>query len=280
MTGGKAFDFCKTSTDYAKYRNIYPESFYEKIASLGLCTNGQKVLDAGTGTGVLPRFMKKCGAQWTEIDISENQIKEAERLSNMDKNGKNCQYFVRTAEETGFNPSSFDVITACQCYWYFNHERAAKEFSRILKPAGKLLLLEMNWLPFEDKIAGKSENLVLKYNPAWNEKGNTLKPLSIPPEYEKYFTVAKHEEWKLPVHFTRESWNGRMKSCRGTGASLSAERLSQWEKEHLALLKKSCRKNSTFSTMQPMPNRKKEAENNLMVFTLNAGGKLHKLSKT
>ena len=232
---GAKFDFGRTSTDYAKFRDIYPQSFYEKIVSLGLCTNGQKVLDVGTGTGVLPRFMKKYGAEWTGIDISKNQIEEAKRLS---KNDNSIQYFVRTAEETGFSPSSFDVITACQCYWYFDFEKTAKEFSRILKPNGKVLFLEMEWLPFEDKIANESENLVLKYNPAWNGKGAIQKPISIPQEYEKNFKLIAHEEWKLPVHFTRESWNGRMKACRGTGASLSSEKLSQWEKEHLSLLEK------------------------------------------
>ncbi len=33
--------------------------------------------------------------------------------------------------------------------------------------------------------------------------------------------------------FTRESWNGRIKACRGTGASLSAEELKAFEREHL-----------------------------------------------
>ena len=40
----------------------------------------------------------------------------------------------------------------------------------------------------------------------------------------------------MPVHFTRESWHGRMKACRGTGASMSAEVLEKWENEHKAFL--------------------------------------------
>ena len=39
------------------------------------------------------------------------------------------------------------------------------------------------------------------------------------------------------VHFTRESWNGRMKACRGIGASLSESEIASWEQEHVALLK-------------------------------------------
>ena len=62
IDNGKAFDWGRTSAEYAKFRDIYPEEFYEKIISLGLCTSGQKVHDIGTGTGVLPRNMYKFGA--------------------------------------------------------------------------------------------------------------------------------------------------------------------------------------------------------------------------
>ena len=67
---GKPFDWGRTSQDYAKYRDIYPPEFYEKLVKLRLCTDGQRVLDLGTGTGVLPRNMYRYGAKWTGIDIS------------------------------------------------------------------------------------------------------------------------------------------------------------------------------------------------------------------
>lgn len=33
---GRAFDWGKTSEDYAKYRDIYPKEFYAKLAELSL----------------------------------------------------------------------------------------------------------------------------------------------------------------------------------------------------------------------------------------------------
>ena len=81
IDNGKGFDWGKTSSDYAKYRDIYPEEFYQKILSLGICKNGQNILDIGTGTGVIPRNMYRFGAKFTGTDIAENQIEQAKILA-------------------------------------------------------------------------------------------------------------------------------------------------------------------------------------------------------
>lgn len=44
IDGGKAFDWGKTSDDYAKFRDIYPQEFYDKIIGRNLCINGQTCL--------------------------------------------------------------------------------------------------------------------------------------------------------------------------------------------------------------------------------------------
>lgn len=232
LDGGKAFDWGKTSADYAKFRDIYPQEFYDKILERNLCINGQTVLDMGTGTGVIPRNMYSYGAKWIGTDISENQIEQAKLLSK----GMDIEYYAHSAEDLDFSEETFDVITACQCFWYFNHEMIMPKLHRILKKDGRILILYMAWLPFEDKIAGESEKLVLKYSPNWSGAGETLHSIHIPKCYEEKFELVYHEEYKLNVHFTRESWNGRMKACRGVGASLTEEQVASWEKEHMALL--------------------------------------------
>ena len=80
IDSGKPFDWGKTSSDYAKFRDVYPQKFYQKIIERNLCLTGQSALDIGTGTGVLPRNMYKYGAKWTATDISENQIEQAKIL--------------------------------------------------------------------------------------------------------------------------------------------------------------------------------------------------------
>ena len=232
IDGGKPFDWGRVSADYARFRDIYPKEFYDHILARGLCKDGQKVLDLGTGTGVLPRNLYHEGAKWTGSDISENQIAEARRLSE----GMDIDYIASPTEKLSFPDGSFDVVTACQCFWYFDPEITSPAVHRMLKEGGRLLVLYMAWLPLEDRIAGESEKLVLKYSPAWSGGRETVHPINIPERYLEDFEPVFHEEYRLSVHFTRESWNGRMKACRGVGASLPPEQLAMWETEHRALL--------------------------------------------
>ena len=234
IDAGKAFDWGKTSADYAQYRDIYPPAFYEKIAKRHLCVAGQQVLDIGTGTGVLPRNMYRYGAAWTGTDIAENQIRYARKLS--EAAGLAIRYQTVAAEDMDFPADTFDVITACQCFWYFDYDKLTPKLARILKPEGRVLLLCMEWLPFEDRIAGASEALVLQYNPQWSGAGETIHPIRVPEVVYTQFQPVYHEEYTVEVPFTRESWHGRMRACRGVGASLSPEELQRWEAEHQRLL--------------------------------------------
>lgn len=234
IDNGKAFDWGKVSDAYAKYRDIYPDIFYRKIAERGLCIKGQNVLDLGTGTGVLPRNMYKYGAKWSGIDISPEQIEQAKRLAK--ENDMDISFQTVSAEEMHFPDETFDVLTACQCFWYFDHKKVAPEFHRILKKDGRLVILYMSWLPYEDPIAGKSEELVIKYSPNWTGAGETRHPIHVKDIMFDYFEMEEHEEYDVMVPFTKESWHGRMFACRGVGASLSPDELAKWDAEHRKLL--------------------------------------------
>lgn len=234
IDNGRGFDWGRTSSDYAKYRDIYPTEFYQKLIDMDLCVDGQKVLDIGTGTGVLPRNLYRCGAEFTGIDISKNQIEQAILLSQ--KSNMDIKFQCVPAEKIDFPADSFDVVTACQCFTYFNHEELAPKIYKMLKPDGRFVVLYMAWLPFEDLIAGKSEELILKYNPMWTGCKEVRHAISMPEVYKEYFTLENQEVYDVSVPFNRESWNGRMKSCRGIEASLSEAEVEQFDQEHRKLL--------------------------------------------
>ena len=230
---GKEFDWGLASKDYAKYRDIYPDLFYQKIIDLGLCTKGQRVLDLGTGTGVLPRNLYRYGASFVGADLSENQIAEAKKLSV----GMEIDYVVSSAEKLDFPENSFDVVTACQCFLYFDQSVVIPKIYELLKDNGHFCILFMAWLPDESEIARHSEELVLKYNPSWTGAHMKRYPLTTPQSTVRYFDVKDAITYDVPVTFTRESWNGRIKACRGIGASmLSADEIAAFEAEHLQYL--------------------------------------------
>ncbi len=232
IDNGRGFDWGLASEDYAKYRDIYPEKFYKSIVDLGHCKEGQKVLDLGTGTGVLPRNMAKYGAKFIGADISENQINFARRLSE----GMDIEYIVSSAEELDFEENSFDVVIACQCFMYFDKKIILPKIHRFLKENGHLLILFMAWLPYESKIAKASEELILKYNPEWTGGGMKRYTLKEPEWSKGLFTLSDAITYNVDVPFTRESWNGRMKACRGIDASLPKNKTAEFEKEHLSYL--------------------------------------------
>lgn len=236
IDGGRGFDWGKTSSDYAKYRDIYPREFYQYLLDLGICAENQKILDIGTGTGVLPRNLYPYGGSFTGIDISENQIEQARELSGAGR--MNIEFACVPAEKMDFAKDSFDTVTACQCFTYFDHPILASRLNHILRKSGRFIVLYMAWLPYEDEIAGKSESLVLKYNPKWTGCGEKRHHIEIPADYKAYFEIEKEDLFDVSVPFTRESWNGRMKACRGIGASLAEEEVRKFEEEHLALLEK------------------------------------------
>ena len=200
-----------------------------------MCIKGQKVLDLGTGTGVLPRNMSKYGAEFVGTDISENQIRYAKLLS--EQAGLSIDYLCAAAEDLDFPNAAFDVVTACQCFMYFDKAVLLPKIHRFLKEDGHFLILFMAWLPDESEIARESEKLVLKYNPEWTGGRMKRHELKTPDWSREWFTVDHAIAYDIPVVFTRESWHGRIRACRGIGASsLSEAEIAAWEKEHLAYL--------------------------------------------
>lgn len=178
--------------------------------------------------------MYKYGAKWVGTDISYNQIEQAKLLAQ--ELNMNIDFYTCPAEEIDYPENTFDVITACQCIWYPNHKITAPKFARIMKPGGKFLILYMGWLPYESEIAGKSEEIILKYNPDWTGCGDTRKHVWVPDEYLEFFDITLQEEYDVNVPFTRASWHGRMRACRGVGASMNEDVLSKWDDEHKRML--------------------------------------------
>jgi len=237
IDSGKEFDFGNTSEDYSLYRDIYPQSMYKKLIEFGIGKKGQCILDLGSGTAVLPINLYHTGAKFVSTDISENQILYGQKIAKS-KGFDNIDFKVCNAEDTGFEDNLFDVVTAVQCFQYFNADIAAKEIRRILKPNGLFCKIFMDWLPYEDNNIKEMEEMVLKYSPQWSGSGFEKFKYNYPQWAENGFDIQTIHSYNETLHFTKEAWIGRIKSCRGVGASLSKEKVEEFEKEYKKLIEK------------------------------------------
>lgn len=227
VDNGQDFDFGKTSSEYAKYRDIYPKEVYDRLYALGIGKAGTNWLDLGTGTGVVPRGLAEYGANITATDISAEQIEQAVALS---KSFDNITYKVRSAEEIDEPDDYFDVITACQCFWYFDPKIIVPKIKQMIKPNGLFLKLYMSYLK-DDPIANQSNCLVKELNPNWNGGSPSVKDLTT-----HYFDNPGMESFIVDLPFTKETWHGRMKSCRGVLASMNNETFKRFEEKHFEIM--------------------------------------------
>lgn len=233
---GRDIDWGKTSGDYALYRSGPPASFYERLRALGVGLPGQRVLDLGTGTGVIARQLARQGAQVVGVDLAAEQVATALKLSR--EEGLETGFVASPAEAAPFRSGVFDAITANQCWLYFDKIKTVEQVKRMLAPGGVLVTSHNCWLPREDAIAAASEALVLKHNPAWTagDWHGLIPP--IPAWSRGLLRVRAHFWYDEPVPFTREAWRGRMRACRGVGATLAPEEVERFDREHAALLER------------------------------------------
>jgi len=99
-----------------------------------------RVLDAGCGEGYLSRFLAKLGHKVWAIDFCPELIKAAEKLEK--KKLLEIKYLLEDFRETHFPNSFFDVVLSHQTINEVeNPKKALKEFHRILKKRGRLILL-------------------------------------------------------------------------------------------------------------------------------------------
>ena len=160
---GRIIDWGRTSGDYAVFRPGPPRRFYDMLRVLGVGLSGQRILDLGTGTGVLAREFARRGANAAGVDISQNQINTARRLAVQE--GLTVDFRVAEAVTTPFPDGCFDIVTANQCWLYFDPAQAVAEVRRLLTPEGLLVTSHFSWLPRLDHVARETESLILQAQP-------------------------------------------------------------------------------------------------------------------
>src|SRR5687767_8496689 len=111
-------DFGLTAGDYARHRAGFPPSLFDRLIAFGVGQPGQVVVDLGTGTGTLARGFARRGCRVVGIDPSAPMLGQARALDIAE--GVSVEYRIGRAEETGLAAASADVVTAGQCWHWFD----------------------------------------------------------------------------------------------------------------------------------------------------------------
>jgi SAM-dependent methyltransferase len=228
-------DFGRTATDYARHRAGFPEVFFGRLLEAQIVRPGLRLLDLGTGTGTLARGFAKCGLDVTGLDIAATLLEQAEGLDR--EAGVTVRHLQVSAEATGLPSASFEVITAGQCWHWFERSAAAEEAHRLLVPDGRIVIAHFDWLPLAGNVVAATERLILEHNPSWAMAGGTgLYPAWLTDLAEAGFCRIETFSFDQKVAYGHDGWRGRIRASAGVAASLPPDSVRRFDEELRALL--------------------------------------------
>lgn len=154
------------------------------------------ILDIGTGTGFFVFLLSFAGHHVTGIDLTEEMIMEARRVS--ERLDIPADFLVMDGENPAFAPASFDAIVMRNLTWGLPHlGNAYKAWHKLLKPGGVIINFDADYCR-EDKSGS------LPANHAHKDIGNDLME-----EYEHIKDELR------PGQMPRPQWDEQLLSAAG-----------------------------------------------------------------
>ena len=203
--------FSDRVADYAQARPGYPPALTQwLIAQAGLAANAV-VADLGSGTGLFTRDLLAAGLRVHAVEPNAPMRAEAERsLSAWPRFTSRSG----TAEATGLDTASVDLVTAAQAFHWFDLEAARAEARRILKPAACAALI-WNVRRIESDFARDYETLLMTHCPAY-AAGQPHQ--AAPADIERFFALGPPVEASFPTeqHFDFAGLRARLMSSSYT----------------------------------------------------------------
>lgn len=131
------------SDRYQLYRPHYPATLFVWLVSMA--REHKLAWDCATGNGQSAIELSKWFTAVVATDASEQQVKNAVQAEGV-------SYRVASAEYSGFDTQSVDLITVAQALHWFDIGAFTQETSRVLKPGGILAAWTYNLLQVSPEI--------------------------------------------------------------------------------------------------------------------------------
>ncbi len=189
--------FSDKSKLYESARPLYPESLYQYLSDL--CASKDKAWDCACGNGQAAENLAKIFDTVVATDISEQQIKNAKTLDNV-------EFFVSSAENTPFLENSFDLICVAQALHWFDLKSFWQEVKRVLKPGGIFSAWGYTWPSISPELDAIFRERVLDViEPYWAPQNSLLwnhyKEISFPFNEIKSPNFMMQVNWNLKEFF-------------------------------------------------------------------------------
>ncbi len=138
MTNDSTTRFSSRVSDYVKYRPGYPTAVARLLEEECGLAPASVVADVGSGTGLLSELFLRLGNRVYGVEPNREMREAGERLlaayaSFVSVEGR--------AEETTLEDASVDFVVAGQAFHWFDPSGARREFARILRPGGWVVLI-------------------------------------------------------------------------------------------------------------------------------------------
>jgi SAM-dependent methyltransferase len=146
--------------NYVRYRPGYPREVLRVLEKECGLTPAHVVADVASGTGIWTRMLLENGNPVFGIEPNAEMRQAGERLL---ESFPKFTSVAGTAEATTLADTSVDFVTAAQAAHWFDRERSRREFLRILKPGGWLVLLWNERVTESTPFLRDYEQLLLKY---------------------------------------------------------------------------------------------------------------------
>ena len=147
------------------YSDLIQDDFYDERKYSWLDTilenspqkDDMKILDTGCGPGFFSIILSEAGFDVTGIDLSSQMIIEAEK--NAEAMETDAIFKVMDIQHPDFEDDTFDLIVSRNVVWSLSEpESAYKNWFRILKPGGRLLVFDGDHLKDLREPEGESGN--------------------------------------------------------------------------------------------------------------------------
>jgi ubiquinone/menaquinone biosynthesis C-methylase UbiE len=152
--------FSNRVENYEKYRPNYPNDIIKFLNANTSFTKESIVADIGSGTGISSKLFLDNGNKVYGVEPNEDMRRAGERYL---YNYTNFYYIDASSECTKLESELVDVIVCGQAIHWFEAEETKKEFLRILKPDGFIVIINNRRKPGSE-FMNEYVELVRKYS--------------------------------------------------------------------------------------------------------------------